>query len=156
VRTPSVLQAGLRGRVTRPADHGADADDAEDPRPQGGLDPAGGGDEAVHDARVEGFASVDARLASPLLGALEERGPYVFAVVADGNVDLAARRHSAEPLPCGTLHSDGLGSGGSAGAGIPAFNERACLESGHRVEGADAFAELLAHELDAVSGGGHA
>jgi len=142
VRTRSVLTAGLRS-----------AHDAQGDRARGGElrgRDVGVGDD-VHAARVDAFAAIDARLAGPLLGALEERGPFVFAVAADGAVDVARRLHSAEPVPCGTLHSDGLGSGGGTGAGLPAFNERACAESGHRVKGAEAFADLLAHEFDSVT-----
>jgi 2,3-bisphosphoglycerate-independent phosphoglycerate mutase len=141
VRTRSVLTASLRSQAA-PADAAASDD----------VRASGGHEHDVHGARVEALSAVDARLAGPLLSALEERGPFVFAVAADGAVDLRQRLHSAEPVPCGTLHSDGLGSGGSSGAGLPAFNERACTESGHRVEGAAEFAALLAHELDAVSG----
>jgi len=99
----------------------------------------------AHAARVDAFSSFDARLAAPLLGALEERGPFVFAVAADGVYDSRARTYSAEPVPFGVLHT------GGSGHGLAAFHERACSEGGERLDGPDAFTALLQHELDAVA-----
>ena len=101
--------------------------------------------DGAHAARVEAFSAVDARLAAPLLGALEERGPFVFAVAADGVLDCATRTYSSEPVPCGVLHA------GAHGHGLQAFHERVCNESGERLDGPAAFMALLQHALDAIS-----
>lgn len=97
--------------------------------------------DAAHAARVEAFSAVDARLVGPVLGALEERGPFVLAVAADGVYDAAAGAYSAEPVPCGVLRAGGRGHG------LPAFHEKACIEGGARIEGGAAFADLVAHAL---------
>ncbi len=104
----------------------------------------------AHAARVDAFASVDARLAAPLLGALEERGPFVFAVAADGVVDSASGSYSAEPVPCGVVRG-GVVQPAGGGHGLTAFHESSCAEGGARISGAEGFAALLQHEIAELS-----
>ncbi len=102
------------------------------------------------DGRREALSAIDARVISPLLSALEERGPFVLAVASDGVVDSASSAFSAEPVPYGLLRS-GLSGACAAGAGASAFSERACEDASHRLESSDAFAALLARARDAIS-----
>jgi 2,3-bisphosphoglycerate-independent phosphoglycerate mutase len=99
----------------------------------------------VHAARVDAHSAVDARLAAPLLGALEERGPFVLAAVADGVLDGTSRTYTAEPVPCGVLRSGGQGHG------LAAFHEKACSDGGARLGDAQGFADLLEHEIAALA-----
>ncbi len=96
----------------------------------------------VRGARAAAFSELDARLVGPLLGALEESGPFVLAVAADGAFDAESRTFSSEPVWCGVLASGGAGHGGTA------FHERACAE-GARLDGPAAFSAFVEHALHA-------
>ncbi len=89
--------------------------------------------------RIAAIAHLDARLAAPLLGALEERGEFVLAVAADSVFDTVDRVFTAEPAPFGVLRSGPTGHGQA-----PVFSEQTCLSGGHRVNGTVAFAAMLA------------
>lgn len=98
---------------------------------------ASGGAAGKRDA----LSAVDARLVRPLLGALEERDAFTFAVATDSVLDTSARALVRGPVPAVLRTSrDGPGPGRGGAGDAGRFSESACERSGTRWDSGSAFA----------------
>lgn len=89
-------------------------------------------------AKRDAISALDARVIAPILGVLEERGDFGFAVAADSAFDPRTRAISRRAVPCALLRS------GDAGDGALRFTESSCARSGLHLHGGDLMRHLVA------------
>lgn len=95
------------------------------------------------EAKRAAISYLDARVVGPLLGALEERGPFSMAVVSGGVVSSGTRRWCHDDLPFVVASSElkeGTGSAVTDGG----FSESVCAGSGLHLHHAAELARLFA------------